>query len=56
MKPYGWGIVDKDGEPVIGSNIRVHQNIDVLSELAELWSERHKSPYRVVKLFYKEGE
>ena len=56
MKAYGWGIVDSDGEPVIGTSIRIHQNVGVLCELVDLWTERHKSAFRVVELFYKDEE
>lgn len=54
LKPYGWGIVDKAGDPVIGTCIQIHGDVTDLKELATTWNERGNEAFRVVQLFYKD--
>lgn len=57
LKSYGWGIVDKDGEPA-SSLAYLTEGAKRFSDMrVEQWNsvdEIKGKPFRVVELFYKE--
>jgi hypothetical protein len=53
-KPYGYGIVDKDGRVVIGTSVQIHATKYQMEGIAATWSERDGSSYRVCEIFYED--
>jgi|GEM_PF-4827248 len=56
LKPYGWGVVDKDGEPRLAHDFFTRESA---AQGFVQWATEIRSasaPFRVVQLFYKEED